>query len=441
MKRVVYEPGLLAVFRVYAAAWLIFSLVGVVTFGIVPGTRLQHLFPYPLLAVVESLFLLGYLSWPWLERKLGGAFLPIALIIATLGPMLEFIYGLNLSVGDELTSVRLLASQWQLALILFVPLIILSWQYNFRVVVGYTLFLAASDVALAGYFWQTALLSLPPDLSSSLQNNFLRISLFFLGPRLSVMVLRTFSYLLAGYAITRLVSEQRKQNAELSEANRQIALQNEELEQLTLTRERNRLAREMHDTLAHTLSALAVQLEAVSTLWNSDPGKAHEMLNGSLAMTRDGLNEARRAILALRTAPLDDLGFHLALTNLARSVSERSGLQLDLHVPEGNSGLSPQVEHGVYRIAEEALRNVAQHSRAKKLWVRVDDDGRYWSLTIRDDGLGFEPGVLHNGHYGLRGMRERAEALGGKLTIESHPDEGTTVRLILEDRHGARADL
>lgn len=436
-----YEPGLLAVFRVYAAAWLIFSLVGVVTFGIVPGTRLQRLFPYPLLAVVESLFLLGYLSWPWLERKLGSAYLPIALIIATLGPMLEFIYGLNLSVGDELTSVRLLASQWQLALILFVPLIILSWQYNFRVVVGYTLFLAASDVALAGYFWQTALLSLPPDLSSSLHNNLFRISLFFLGPRLSVMVLRTFSYLLAGYAITRLVSEQRKQNAELSEANRQIALQNEELEQLTLTRERNRLAREMHDTLAHTLSALAVQLEAVSTLWKSDPNKAHEMLNGSLAMTRDGLNEARRAILALRTAPLDDLGFHLALTNLARSVSERGGLQLDLHVPEGNSGLSPQVEHGVYRIAEEALRNVAQHARARKLRVRVDDDGHYWSLTIQDDGQGFEPGELHNGHYGLRGMRERAEALGGKLTIESHPHEGTIVRLILEDRHGARADL
>src|SRR4029078_5838718 len=98
-------------------------------------------------------------------------------------------------------------------------------------------------------------------------------------------------------------------------------------EQLAVTRERNRVARDMHDTLAHTLSAVSVQLEAADSVWDSQPQQAHELLQKSLASARAGLGETRRAVRALRASPLDDLGLGLALRDLAESTADRAGWQ------------------------------------------------------------------------------------------------------------------
>lgn len=415
MKQVDYEPGLLSVFRIYVGARLVFSVLSLLAGTLAAESRIQRILPLPSLGVIESVLLLGYLSWPWLRQKLGGAYLPIALAIATLAPALELFLGIDLSSLDQATEFIVLAGQWQLVFFLFFPLILISWQYNFRVVIGYTLGLAVLDVIITAPLWHLGLLRV--------------------GPTFTVALLRTFIYLLVGYAITRLVSELRARNASLQQANHQLASYTDTLEQLAISRERNRLARELHDTLAHTLSAVAVQLEAVNSLWQSDPGQAHGMLDHSLQLTRDGLGETRRAIQALRTAPLDDLGLSLSLSNLARSVAERNGLKLDLRVPEDIPGLDPQVEHSLYRIAEEGLHNVDQHANASSLYVAMERNGKGWILTIQDDGSGFEYTPEANGeHFGLQGIREYAEAIGATIDIHSQPGAGTQIRLVLKDR-------
>jgi signal transduction histidine kinase len=249
----------------------------------------------------------------------------------------------------------------------------------------------------------------------------------------NILLFRSLIFLLVGYIIVRLVTGQRQQYVRVVQANRQLASYAVTLEQLTTSRERNRMARELHDTLAHTLSAVSIELEAVHALWDNNPDKAKEMLDQSLTMTRDGLNESRRAIQSLRAAPLEDIGLSMALGNLVRSMSERIGLILDLQLPEDLPTLGPEVEHSLYRISEEALRNVAEHANATHVSLHLKLKANQVLLTIRDDGCGFdiESGAKDH-HYGLRGMKEYASAIGAVLFVKSAPLQGTSVQLTLE---------
>jgi signal transduction histidine kinase len=318
--------------------------------------------------------------------------------------------------------VRALAGQWQVIILLLVPVILLAWQYSFRAVVLSLLGLAALDMSL--------IVSISG--SSDLR----------LGPGISIVLFRTLVFLLIGYTIDRLAVEQRTQNARLAQANQQLASTANTLEQLTISRERNRMARELHDTLAHSLSAVAVQLEAASALWDSDAQQARAMVERSLHLTRDGLNEARRAIQALRTAPLEDLGLNLALRTLALSEAERGGYSIQLDLPDEMPRIDPETEHSLYRIAEEALRNAAWHSSATHVRMRMAFDAGRLEMAIEDDGCGFmDDAVLQAEHYGLRGMHERAEALGAEYKITTQPNQGTSVHLEMEVNHGQSPDL
>ncbi len=423
MKQAAYDPGLLDVFRLFVGVRFLFSTLPLLIQRYFGNFRLSRLEADPIWGLVEAAFLLMYLSWPWLQRKLGKFYMPLALAVATLAPLLENYIAIDLHLTDEITQVRFVAGQWQLAIFLLLPLILISWLYSYRVVVGYSLVLALMDGFL-----------LVPSVLHGGGGGVVILS--------SITAIRTMIYLLVGYAITRLVGDQRQQNTRLAEANRQLSSYTVTLEQLTISRERNRMARELHDTLAHTLSAVSVQLEAVSALWGNDPEKAHNMLSDSQKLTRDGLNEARRAIQALRATSLDDMGLALALKNLARREAERGGLNLDLQVPDEVSGLKPDVEHGVFRIAEEAIRNVVQHAQAKNLSVIMSQRGADLNLMIRDDGHGIKNGHQpREDHYGLDVMRERAEAIGAKLNVESKQDAGTTIMLLYEGENDSRINL
>ena len=208
------------------------------------------------------------------------------------------------------------------------------------------------------------------------------------------------------------------------------------LEELTISRERNRLARELHDTLAHSLSAVAVQLEAVRSLWAVDPDGARDMLDQADGTARTGLTEARRALQDLRATPLKDLGLGLALRELAETAAERAGASLQLQLSEQPpDGLSPFAEQGIYRIAQEALENVVRHSGAKALSVSLQHSDGQATLQIGDDGLGtdYADASPHQAGgprgLGIRGMRERAELIGGTLQITSEVGQGTRVML------------
>ncbi len=352
---------------------------------------------------------LGYLSWPRLERTLGGFYLPIALVASIGLTIASAAGGLRLRLDAGLRAEELVRGSWILIVVLLVPLIIVAWQYGFRWVLWFCVLTVGAELAL----------TLPLAGRGGI-------------PGLTLVVIalvRCLFFLPVGYAVARLAQAQREQRAALAAANAQLARYASTLEQLTVSRERNRLAHELHDTLAHGLSAVAVQLEAMRTLWNAQPDAARTLLGEALEATRTALREARRAIGALRASPLEDLGLARAVKALAESEAARGGFVLDLKIEECKIGSG--MEHAIYRIAAEALANVVRHAQARRVTV-VLESGR---LIVADDGRGFDPAApLDDARFGLTGMRERARIIAATLEIESARGKGTTVRLTVPEQ-------
>jgi signal transduction histidine kinase len=403
------EPGVLPVFRLFAVLWLGLFLLGggilLVSEAFSPSALVFYL-----AGIVNALLLLGYLLWPRLRDYLGTKYLPIGIIIASVGPII--INHLVSLLQIHPTEARTPFDTWPLAAILFVPLVIVAWQHPLRDVFVYCLGTALLDLLLA-----------IPTAGGD--------ELFFLSIAHSILG-RTMSFLLVGYMVARIMQIQRQQRRSLAEANIKLTHYATTLEQLTTTRERNRLARELHDTLAHALSAVAVELEAVDSLWDVDPTQARALLRRSLSATRTGLTETRRALQALRSSPLEDLGLALAIRQEAETVAERANLTLDVRIPELVDNLPPDAEQCVYRVAQEALANAAHHAQARRVEISLVRADGYLTLTVSDDGEGFDLGAVDAGrHLGIRGMQERAEMVGGDLEIESKVGHGTTIRLTM----------
>jgi signal transduction histidine kinase len=359
--------------------------------------------------------LLGYLSWRRLESGLGRFYLPIALVLSIGVTIVAAAAGLKLRLDAGIRAEELVRGSWILIVVLLVPLIIVAWQYGFRWVLWFCAFTVATELALT---LPLAGMGGPPALTLVV-----------------IALVRCLFFLPVGYAVARLARAQREQREALAEANARLARYAATLEQLAVSRERNRLAFELHDTLAHGLSSVAVQLEAMRALWKSQPETARAMLADALEATRTALGEARRAIGALRASPLEDLGLGRAVRALAESQAARAGLALDLEVPASLEGLDIDVEHAVYRIATEALTNVVRHAQARRVSVKLEQAGSGVRLLIADDGRGFDPAAAaDDGRFGLYGMRERARIIGAALEIESAAGKGSTLRLTVPER-------
>jgi two-component system NarL family sensor kinase len=196
------------------------------------------------------------------------------------------------------------------------------------------------------------------------------------------------------------------------------------------TEERNRLAREIHDTIAQDLSAIAFQLEAAEALLaqQAEPERVRRSVTAALDLTRKGLEEARRSVLDLRAAPLEGRTLPEALAELAAQTGAT------FEPTSGPAALPPAVEAGLYRIAQEALQNSLRHAAASHVDLRLEIAPGTVRLTVQDDGRGFAPGGPAEG-FGLIGMQERARLLGGSFLVESAPGAGT--RITVEVPRGA----
>jgi two-component system, NarL family, sensor kinase len=198
--------------------------------------------------------------------------------------------------------------------------------------------------------------------------------------------------------------------------------------QLAALEERNRLAREIHDTLAQSLAAIAMRLETA------------DAVRHALALTRSTLAEARRSVLDLRAAPLEGRTLVEALRALGNEFRDADGQALDVEVTcdaADQRGLPPAVEIGLYRIAREALTNVVRHASATRATVRLERTDGGVRMRITDDGAGFDASLVAPGRYGLIGATERARLLGGSLHIDSAPGAGTTIDVQVPVRAGA----
>jgi two-component system NarL family sensor kinase len=197
--------------------------------------------------------------------------------------------------------------------------------------------------------------------------------------------------------------------------------------------ERNRLAREIHDTLAQNLTATGLQIESAEALLeaDADPERVRASLERALSLTRSNLEEARRSVLDLRAAPLEDRSLPEALRDLIDRWESETGVSARFRSVNGSRPLPPGVEAALYRVCGEALANVARHANARRVTVRLVSTPGSVGLLVEDDGGGFDPSRVPEDRHGILGMRERVAVLGGVLRVESSPGGGTRVEATL----------
>jgi signal transduction histidine kinase len=228
-------------------------------------------------------------------------------------------------------------------------------------------------------------------------------------------------------------------DARVAERGARIERMAEEARHAAVTRERLRLARDLHDTLAHSLMALLTQIRLVRKLKDRLP--AQELaaeLERAEAVASSGLAEARAAITQMRHGSVRENGLAAALRELLVRFGERTGMAATLHAAGRGADLADERVETLYRIVEEALRNVERHARAGAVQVVMEEapaddapDARRLRLTVQDDGVGFDPAAPLPGHYGLLGMREQAALVGATLQMHSAPGQGCTLTLEL----------
>jgi NarL family two-component system sensor histidine kinase YdfH len=219
--------------------------------------------------------------------------------------------------------------------------------------------------------------------------------------------------------------------ADLQKAHVQLEAYAEQVEALTLTEERQRIARELHDTLAQELTGVVLQLEAVSTHIEKDnPQRAQEILQGAMQQSRFTLAEARKVIDNLRSAQSGAESLAEAIRQEAIRFEALAQIRCETSVHIKRT-LPGETSDHLLKIASEGLNNIAKHANASQAWVRLSQTASTLRLEIEDDGRGFVPADENSsqGHYGLIGIKERVALLAGRMSIDSHPGEGTCLTI------------
>jgi len=352
---------------------------------------------------------------PWLERFLGRSFLAVGLSLSLLFSSLEtaYLFGnwsdsrlAQFALPLELIEQLVAAPPVEPFFFLLIPLVLLAWGYGRQGALLGSTWAAVLHVAISLWMLPDGGLS-----HLSFAQTLMRILLLYLVPLI----------------VSVLAERERQQHARLEKAHERLRRHAAAMEQLAVSRERNRMARDLHDTLAHSLSALTVQLEALRTLMTNDPAAARVVVDDIAELARRGLEESRKAIQALRTGPVETLGLAGALREAIQALQARTGVQASLHIAGEESLLAPEEADALYRIAEEALSNVERHANAGQVDVRLDCGADRVDLVIRDDGTGFDLAAVDLARYGLTGMRERAAMIGAEVEVNSRPGGGTEV--------------
>ena len=241
-----------------------------------------------------------------------------------------------------------------------------------------------------------------------------------------------------GYLVIRqqqVVGQRQIEMLEVVSGQLALALRNAQLfadtREMATVNERNRIAREIHDTLAQGLTGILVQLQAADGWLDREPSRARRAVDHALELARSSLQEARRSVWDLRPKALQRTDLAAAIREELVRIQERSRVRTSLAVNDlGETRISPQVEVASFRIAQEAIANALHHGRPSLIEVSIGRDGDSLSLVISDNGAGFDPAVPpRSGAFGITSMQERAAGCGGSLDLISRPGGGTQVVL------------
>ncbi len=200
-----------------------------------------------------------------------------------------------------------------------------------------------------------------------------------------------------------------------------------------ITDERQRMAREIHDTIAQGLAAVITQLEAADQSADDETQSRH--LDVARSIARESLTEARRSVQALRPAPLEEVRLPEAVTALAKHWAEVNNVNVDVRVTGDSFQILADLEVALYRVTQESLANIAKHASASNVVLTLSYMDYAVALDVRDDGLGFDKdtpvGDFALGGYGLRAMRDSVDRVGGEFSLDTSPGAGTTVSAVV----------
>jgi signal transduction histidine kinase len=236
-----------------------------------------------------------------------------------------------------------------------------------------------------------------------------------------------------GAAFAKILGDLQEERRELE---RRVVVRTREVERLaaesryaSIVRERLQIARDLHDTLAHSMMAMLSEIRLMRRLHLRDPQALGEELQRAEEVAHTGLIEARKAITQMRSSAVRETGLGPALAAALNHFIDRTGLAGEFAADPEAARFGEERGETFLRIAQEALRNVERHAQATRVSVALSIVGARLILSIVDDGVGFDPLRIAPGHFGLIGLREQAELIGGELCIDSRLDEGTTITL------------
>ena len=261
---------------------------------------------------------------------------------------------------------------------------------------------------------------------------FLCFDFFFFPPPYTFLVIKTEDLLTLVVFLTtaiitgQLASALRQRAEQANNRERELRILYEQAQELVSLQERQRLARELHDSVSQALYAIGLGAHTAREALESDPEQAMASIDYVLALAEAGLAEMRALIFELRPESLEMEGLVAALTKQVAVLRTRYKLTVEADLGEEPT-LSLETKHMLYRVAQEALHNIVKHARATKVNLHLAGEENEFILEVRDNGRGFNPADRFPGHLGLRSMHERVTRMGGTLTIESVPGQGTCV--------------
>ena len=223
-----------------------------------------------------------------------------------------------------------------------------------------------------------------------------------------------------------LVAEKQSRQ-ELALANRRLRQYALLIENQATLQERNRIAREIHDSVGHSLTAQSIQLENVAMLLLKDITKTSHHLQKARQLGKEALQNVRQSVATLRNYPLQGKSLPVALTKLLQEFEEIKGIKVNSQI-KLKSSLSTEIAIALYRVIQEALTNISKHSNAQQVYLHLRENIETISLVLEDNGQGFKP-VENTTGFGLKGMRERIEVLGGTFALTSNSGEGCQIRV------------